>query len=201
MMKNKKKINYLHKQPGDLIQLLPDQEEPFRVRGRYINNPEMEEILLEDLPSEKHKMQFSGVPLPWDKPMTPKDFNDLYQALGRKFTCKKQGCKSNNAPCICKYEMVIRKKQIKHINNFPHNLDETMKAALEQLEINRFGRRERVELIIIAKCIHCGSIIQQVKYTNANRRAAEDPTINGPHIKKHKYSNREQVNSNVSLTV
>ena len=151
-------------EPGDLIPMSESQAEFLKVRGKFIDNPEMERAMALQPKHPKVDMEFStsarrNVP----PQVTAEDSNCLQAIHNKKFTCKQCGKETT-----AKYELVLFRKEVSHHRTGSKELDHLNNL----MDLKHFGRKIRSCFHIIAKCRGCGAFLQFVKQTGATRRAA-----------------------------
>ena len=161
-------------QPGDLIDMHDGQREFLAVRGKAVDNPEMELCMLSGELRSDMRARYPGMPLSWEVPMTVQEFQQFKEAKEKKFKCKNSKCDMHDKEATVDYTVVTYKKEV------PHSLD----AIQDSLLTKKLGRKVLVENYVAVKCRKCGQRIQFVKYNLKNRRAAEDPMVSGSHQKQ-----------------
>ena len=163
--------------PGDLIPMAGFQREFLELHGKYVHNPEMELIMAQNEPTNKRFMNFGTTPLPWEVPVTAQDMENLKTAQRRVFVCKNKHCSAYDQEAAGTYGVVTHKKEIPHSDTGSAVID----AVHNRMDLNRFGRREKIDIHVEVRCKRCGEHIQFVKRNASNRRAAKDPLVSGPH--------------------
>jgi hypothetical protein len=175
-VKHKKEVAGALK-PGDLIPMPDHQREFLELHGKYVHNPEMELIMAQYEPTNKRFMNFGNTPLPWETPVTAQDMENLKVAQRRVFTCQNKHCSTYGQEAAGTYSVVTHKKEIPHSDTGNTMID----VVHNRMDLNRFGRREKIDIHVEVRCKKCGEHIQFVKRNLSNRRAAKDPLVSGPH--------------------
>jgi hypothetical protein len=165
------------KEPGDLIPMCDHQREFLKIHNKYIENPEMELIMAHDPPSNKSRMSFGLNPLPWETPVTPQDIKHLKQAQQKLYVCKNERCEARNQELTADYYILTHKREIPH-SDTDNALED---KARNQIDLRKFGRRERICIHVAVRCKRCKQHIKYVKRILSHRRAAKDPLVSGPH--------------------
>lgn len=165
------------KEPGDLIDMHDGQREFLRVRGKIVENPEMELCMLSGELRSDMKAQFGTEPLPWQTPWTQQEMEHLKTAKTKKFKCKNDKCDMHDVEAIVDYAIIAYKNEVSHSDDPIQN----------SLLIKKLGRKVLVENYVEVRCKKCRNRIQFVKYNLTNRRAAEDPMVSGPHQIRRRY--------------
>ena len=176
-MARKTKKNVSAPEPGYYIPMTDFQREFLDVRGKFVNNPEMELAVRFEQSDHRRAPQFGQNPLPWEIPMTNQDIKHLEQAQNKKYKCKNPNCTVYNTEAPGRYVIVTHSKEIPH----SEDSNEFIRKTRNQIDIKRFGRRKRTCLHVGVNCASCGQFIQYVKYSMAHRRAAGDINVSGPH--------------------
>jgi len=162
---------------GDLIQLHDYKREYLELYGRCVDNPTMEAILAGDPKSGKARMRFGSTPLPWERSLTAQDFRHLNQAQEKQYTCQNPDCPACGKSATAIYYMVTHKKELPHSDTGNTLVDK----ARNQIDLRRFGKRERICIHVGVRCKTCKQHIKYVKYSLSHRRAAKDQLVSGPH--------------------
>lgn len=154
--------------PGDFT------EEFRRVRGKELKNHDLAVGLgNQDVQGKGEKHTYGATnPFPWELPVTSTDILALNEALAKKFHCPK--C---DLDVGVTYEPVVHTHRLKFNDTGNGEIDKIR----EQIDRDRFGPRTRKFVHIGVFCSGCKRFIQYVPSSKANRRAAKDPLINGPH--------------------
>jgi len=157
---------------GDLIPMDEGQRQFLDDHNKFVNNPEME-AMMASLPTRggrgSSKMSFGTAPLPWETQLTVRDYNHLNDALNRQYICRnKKDCNPDEALKSVTYAIVTHKKEL----------------PTEELDRERWGKREFVVNHVGVYCKACGKLVKYVKYNLTNRRAAKDLLVSGPHQKQ-----------------
>lgn len=169
------------REPGDLIQMDNFQREFLELRGKYVENKEMELEMAADTPSGKNKMSFGSELLFWEQQLTAQDFKHLEQAKKKHvYPCRNEQCQMHNKDVQCKLDIVMHQKEVPHTKLTSHGIDK----LLNKLYIKMFGIKRNVCFHVAAICPHCKKFVKYVKYSLSNRRAAADPRVSGPHQKR-----------------
>ena len=177
---NKRKLKKTHEgklKPGDLVPMPEEQINFLRLRKKYVSNQEVEHLMLLDNSPNGHRMVFGNNPLPWEVPMIAQDFEHLKQAQDRTYTCQNKECKACGQEAKAKYYIVIHKHEIPHFNFCNPEIDRVQNKN----QVIFFGKRENLCIHVGVRCKICDKHIKYVKRSLANRRAAKDPFVSGPH--------------------
>jgi len=161
----------------------PLQETEFVKDFRKEHNLQLENdklkgaVISAEADQRRRPATFGTEPLPWEVPMDFQQQKHFKAAKSRLFVCSNPKCDALDVESEVNYKISRHAKDIP----FSDTGDEDTDKTLNEWYTKRLGRRTQVQHHIAAVCKSCGQRIQFVKYTLANRRAAKDPMVSGPH--------------------
>ena len=163
----------------DMSEMDDFQREFLELRNKTIKDDEVRVAINSSIPSGKYRMDFGCEPLPWEKQLTMQETKHLQDAKEKTYKCKNKQC-TMYEKSAGKLFVVMHQKEVPHSKTGGNVLDKLM----NNLYVRRFGIKRNTCFHIEVVCAFCKQHIQYVKYSDSNRRIAQDPRISGPHQKQ-----------------